>query len=57
MSFDDGLAATIAWFVANEAWWRAVKSGDWDAYYDRQYGRRLAGSRAAAAVDGSDEAG
>ena len=29
---------------ANEAWWSAVKSGDWDAYYQRQYGERLAAS-------------
>ncbi|HET7473065.1 MAG TPA: dTDP-glucose 4,6-dehydratase [Candidatus Limnocylindrales bacterium] len=43
-SFEDGLAATIDWFVANEAWWRAAKSGDWDAYYERQYGARLAAS-------------
>ena len=47
--FDEGLARTIDWFVANEAWWRAAKSGDWDAYYDRQYGARLAGSTEAAA--------
>jgi dTDP-glucose 4,6-dehydratase len=50
-SFDDGLAATVAWFVANEAWWRPIKSGEWDAYYDRQYGQRLAGSAAAEADD------
>jgi len=43
-SFDEGLAATVDWYVANEPWWRAAKSGDWDAYYDRQYGARLAGS-------------
>ena len=42
--FDAGLAATVDWFRANEAWWRAVKSGDWDTYYSRQYGARLAGS-------------
>ena len=41
-SFADGLAATVDWFRANEAWWRAAKSGDWDAYYERQYGARLA---------------
>jgi dTDP-glucose 4,6-dehydratase len=40
-SFEDGLARTIDWFVANEAWWRAARSGDWDAYYERQYGQRL----------------
>jgi dTDP-glucose 4,6-dehydratase len=44
VAFDAGLAATVDWFRANEAWWRAVKSGDWDTYYNRQYGARLAGS-------------
>jgi dTDP-glucose 4,6-dehydratase len=43
-SFDAGLAATIEWFRDNEPWWRAIKSGDWDTYYARQYGARLAGS-------------
>ena len=46
-SFADGLAATVDWFRANEAWWRAAKSGDWDAYDERQYGARLAASSAA----------
>ncbi len=49
--FAEGLADTVDWFVANEAWWRAARSGDWDAYYQRQYGARLAGGQAAAAVD------
>jgi dTDP-glucose 4,6-dehydratase len=39
--FEDGLARTVDWFVANESWWRAARSGDWDAYYERQYGSRL----------------
>jgi len=51
MRFEDGLGATVDWFVANEAWWRAARSGDWDAYYERQYGERLAGGRPAAALD------
>jgi dTDP-glucose 4,6-dehydratase len=42
--FAAGLAATVDWFRANEAWWRAVKSGDWHDWYDRQYAARLAGS-------------
>ena len=43
---DDGVRRR-AWrrrstgIVANEAWWRAARSGDWDAYYERQYGARL----------------
>jgi dTDP-glucose 4,6-dehydratase len=44
MPFEEGIAATVDWFRANEAWWRAAKSGDWDAYYERQYGARLAAS-------------
>ena len=43
-SFEDGIAATVDWFRAHESWWRAAKSGDWDAYYERQYGARLAAS-------------
>jgi dTDP-glucose 4,6-dehydratase len=42
--FEEGLARTVDWLRSNEAWWRAVRSGDWDAYYERQYGARLAGS-------------
>jgi dTDP-glucose 4,6-dehydratase len=41
MAFDEGLAATVDWFLANQPWWRATRSGDWDAYYERQYGSRL----------------
>ena len=43
-SFDDGLAETVDWYLSNEGWWRAARSGDWDAYYERQYGARLAAS-------------
>jgi dTDP-glucose 4,6-dehydratase len=42
--FPEGLAATVDWFVANEGWWRAAKSGDWDTWYARQYRDRLAAS-------------
>ncbi len=48
-SFEDGLAATVDWFLANEAWWRATRSGDWDGWYERQYAQRFATSQAAAA--------
>jgi dTDP-glucose 4,6-dehydratase len=46
-SFEDGLAATIDWYRANEAWWRAARSGDWDHWYQRQYAHRLAGGQEA----------
>ncbi len=49
-AFEDGLAKTVDWYRSNEAWWRATRSGDWDGWYERQYGRRLANGRAAAAA-------
>jgi dTDP-glucose 4,6-dehydratase len=52
VGFADGLAATIDWFRANEAWWRAVRSGEWDAYYDRQYAGRIANAEPAAISPG-----
>ena len=39
--FDDGIRQTVRWYRDNEAWWRAGRSGDWDDYYQRQYGWRL----------------
>jgi dTDP-glucose 4,6-dehydratase len=55
-SFVEGLATTVDWFKANEAWWRAARSGDWDAYYERQYGSRLAHGQAAAEISAATEA-
>ena len=47
MPFEKGLAATVDWYQNHQDWWRAIKSGDWNDYYARQYGTRLAGSSAA----------
>ncbi|CAN5635729.1 dTDP-glucose 4,6-dehydratase [soil metagenome] len=41
---EEGLPRTVEWFVANRDWWMAAKSGDWQEYYERQYGSRLAES-------------
>ncbi|CAA9498268.1 MAG: dTDP-glucose 4,6-dehydratase [uncultured Solirubrobacteraceae bacterium] len=40
--FDEGLERTVAWYRDNAEWWEPVRSGDYRAYYERQYGRRLA---------------
>ena len=45
--FADGISRTIDWHVANERWWRPVRSGEWNDYYSRQYADRLASSTAA----------
>jgi dTDP-glucose 4,6-dehydratase len=37
---DEELAATIDWYRRNESWWRAVKSGEYRTYYERNYGAR-----------------
>jgi len=41
MSFAEGLERTIAWYRENEWWWAPIRSGDYRAYYERQYGRSL----------------
>jgi dTDP-glucose 4,6-dehydratase len=46
MTFDEGLPATVAWYREHNDWTASAKSGDWDAYYARQYGDRLAAGRA-----------
>jgi dTDP-glucose 4,6-dehydratase len=42
-AMDDGLAATVSWYMANEQWWRPLLDAEWAAYYEKQYGERLAG--------------
>ncbi|HVA33485.1 MAG TPA: dTDP-glucose 4,6-dehydratase [Candidatus Baltobacteraceae bacterium] len=38
--FEEGIRETIAWYQANEAWWRPLKSGEFLDYYKRQYAHR-----------------
>jgi len=39
--FGDGLQATVAWYVQNEAWWRPIKSGArHQQYYEQNYADR-----------------
>jgi dTDP-glucose 4,6-dehydratase len=39
--FAEGLAQTVAWYRDNAWWWEPIRSGDYRAYYQRQYGRAL----------------
>ena len=50
--FDEGLAATVAWYDGQRAWWEAVKSGAYRAYYDTMYGSRLAAASASPRAQG-----
>jgi dTDP-glucose 4,6-dehydratase len=38
--FASALETTVRWYRDNVAWWRPLKSGEFRAYYDRQYGSR-----------------
>ena len=42
VSFDEGLAETVAWYRENESWWRPIKHQDaaFKEYYQTQYGSR-----------------
>jgi dTDP-glucose 4,6-dehydratase len=40
MPFERGLSETVAWYRAHEPWWRPLKSGEFKAYYQRQYAHR-----------------
>lgn len=36
-TFDEALEQTIQWFRDNESWWKNVKSGEYQQYYQQQY--------------------
>ena len=41
-TFEEALAETVRWYVANEWWWRKIKSGEYMQFYRQWYGERLA---------------
>jgi dTDP-glucose 4,6-dehydratase len=43
--FETEMAETVEWFKKNEGWWRPIKSGEFKAYYEQQYGERLAAAQ------------
>ena len=40
VSFEQGIARTIDWYVANRSWWEKIRSGEFRDYYERTYGAR-----------------
>jgi len=38
--FEDGLSLTIQWYKDNGQWWRNVLDGEYQKYYERNYGDR-----------------
>jgi dTDP-glucose 4,6-dehydratase len=40
IGFEEGLKATVDWYLENRAWWERVRSGAYREYYERWYGDR-----------------
>ena len=38
MKFENGIAKTIEWYLANEDWWQEIISGEYQKYYEKMYG-------------------
>jgi dTDP-glucose 4,6-dehydratase len=41
VDFETGLARTIEWYRANPDWVSHVRSGEYRAYYEQNYGQRV----------------
>jgi len=39
VTFEEGIARTVAWFVENESWWKNIKSREYMDYYNKQYNK------------------
>jgi len=37
VTFEEGLSQTIDWYLSNEEWLKHVTSGEYQAYYNKQY--------------------
>ncbi|MCK9218659.1 MAG: dTDP-glucose 4,6-dehydratase [Bacteroidales bacterium] len=40
LKFEEGLEKTVEWYLTHEAWMNDVTTGDYQKYYDKQYGKR-----------------
>jgi dTDP-glucose 4,6-dehydratase len=39
VDFDTGLKLTIDWYLKNQDWWKKIKSGEYQKYYEKQYNK------------------
>ncbi|WP_411343911.1 dTDP-glucose 4,6-dehydratase [Paenibacillus sp. WLX1005] len=40
-NFESGIQATIQWYLDHKEWWTRIASGEYQEYYQQQYGSRL----------------
>ncbi|NLY92040.1 MAG: dTDP-glucose 4,6-dehydratase, partial [Firmicutes bacterium] len=43
IDFRQGLAQTVAWYLEHRKWWSSILSGEYQDFYQRNYGYRLEG--------------
>ncbi len=41
VTFNEGIARVVDWYRENEDWWAPIRSGEYRAYYENQYGKSL----------------
>jgi dTDP-glucose 4,6-dehydratase len=41
VGFDAGIERAVEWYRENEWWWQPIRSGEYRAYYEQQYGSAL----------------
>lgn len=41
--FESGIKKTIAWYLENREWWKRIQSGEYQAFYEKQYASRIKG--------------
>jgi dTDP-glucose 4,6-dehydratase len=39
--FEKGLRDTVDWYRTHATWWKKIKSGEFRAYYEQMYRKRL----------------
>lgn len=39
--FENGIAKTIEWYLANKYWWQEIISGEYQKYYEKMYKNRI----------------
>ena len=40
-NFEEGIELTINWYTENEDWWQKVMSGEYQKYYEENYGNKV----------------
>ena len=45
LDFEAAIESTVRWYSENRAWWERARDADFEQFYERQYGSRLAAAQ------------